>query len=84
MRFSYILSNIRILSVHTSFMDSRHSALRVYLAILVTNPSPKEIQLFLPKTDRVEQYLILKVLIQWFHNSFQIWGTSSVSVKIRT
>ena len=38
-------------------------ALRVYLAILVTNPSPKEIQLFLPKTDRVEQYLILKVLI---------------------
>ena len=35
-------------------------ALRVFL---VTNPSPKEIQLFLPKTDRVEQYLILKVLI---------------------
>ena len=38
--------------------------LRVYLAILVTFPSPKKNQLFLPKTDRVERYLILKVLIQ--------------------
>ena len=69
------------LKFHNFHLDA---TLRVYLAILVTNPSPKEIQLFLPKTDRVEQYLILKVLILWFQNSFQIWGTSSVSVKIRT
>ena len=44
------------------FRDKSHSlALRV---CMVTNPSPKKNQLFLPKTDRVERYLILKVLIQ--------------------
>ena len=57
--------------------------LRVYLAILVTFPSPKKNQLFLPKTDRVEQYLILKVLIQWFQISFQIGGTLSLSLRKR-
>ena len=46
--------------VFTSERKRQRNPLRV---CMVTNPSPKKNQLFLPKTDRVEQYLILKVLI---------------------
>ena len=55
------------LTFHTSDEHSGQASnsisSRTLRVFLVTNPSPKEIQLFLPKTDRVEQYLILKVLI---------------------
>ena len=47
----------------TTRAGSPSAALRVDFAILVLFPTPKKNQL-LPKTDRVERYLILKVLIQ--------------------
>ena len=46
--------------------------LRAYLAILISFPTPLKIQVILPKTNWAERYLILKILIQWFQNSFQI------------